>query len=391
MRLKRQFTIALLGTGVALSGCQTPMSGLAFWKKDANSQVAASPDVSKQKFDGLSKQFGANSSGVAARPSGTALGGKPATESGNFLTASWKKTTAAVSGAFTPKSKGDITENDPLRLDRPVKKVGPEVYVSAARLLENQNKFPEAEGQYQKALQAAPGDLNALVGLARLQDRQGNPGEAIKLYQQALKTNPSSTLIYNDLGLCHARQREYDASLQALNKAVELQPTNAKYRNNLAAVLVEAGRPDDALPHLLSGNTPAVAHYNLGYLLQQRGQRELAEKHYRQAVALEPGMAPAHEMLAQLSGNRGEPVANQSPIVNRAAVQPPATQPAAPPVAAATPSSPPARWGSYGAGAADEPVYTVAPQLPATAGEPAAQSASRQNAWSAGESLPPIR
>jgi tetratricopeptide (TPR) repeat protein len=59
------------------------------------------------------------------------------------------------------------------------------------------------------------------------------------------------------------------------------------------------GRPDEALNHLAATASPAVAHYNLGALLAQKGQTQLAVQHFQRAVELDPGLAPARQMLAQ--------------------------------------------------------------------------------------------
>jgi hypothetical protein len=53
------------------------------------------------------------------------------------------------------------------------------------------------------------------------------------------------------------------------------------------------------------GSSAAVAHYNVGYLLHQKGQNAEATRHFQQALAIDPALAPAREMLAQLGGNFG--------------------------------------------------------------------------------------
>jgi Tfp pilus assembly protein PilF len=167
--------------------------------------------------------------------------------------------------------------------------------------MENQSKFPEAEQQYEKALKASPNDLNALVGLARLHDRQGQSVKAVQFYERAVKSHGKDALVYNDLGLYYARQKQLDKSIQYLAKAVDLQPDNARYRNNLATVLVESGRTGEALAQLSRANSEAVAHYNVGFLLHKRGQQNEAVQHLQQAIALDPDLTPAREMLAQWS------------------------------------------------------------------------------------------
>ncbi len=291
MKRKLAFTF-VLGAGVGLVGCQSPMLG-GLPMLGGNSTASTAPDVSQQKFSGLSQQFS------SSKAASTGMGGnrQPA-DTGIF--ASWKKATASLTGASTVKAKVDIPEDDPLRLDRLPRRIGPEVYVGAARLLENQGKFAEAEDKYHEALKAAPEDLNALVSLARLYDRQGQAPKAIEVYQKAAKAYPTNGLIANDMGLCYRRQRQVENSLLAFRKAVELAPDNSKYRNNLAAALIDAGNEKEAYNQLASASPPAVAHYNLAYLLSERGQRAGAVNHLQQALAVDPSLKPASDMLMQL-------------------------------------------------------------------------------------------
>jgi Flp pilus assembly protein TadD len=389
--MKRTFAVTfLVGSGIALSGCQSPsLGGLAIWNRN-NSSIAGStaPDVGRQKFSGLSQQLAADQQRpVGQAQSGTApLGGaKPAANDG-FLMASWKKTTAAMTGSATTKAKLPAVEDDPLRLDRVPKKIGAEVYVGAARLLENNGNFPEAEGKYREALRAAPNDLSALVGLARLYDRQGESQKAIDAYLKAAQAHPGEGIVFNDLGLCYRRQRQLDKSLSAFHKAIELQPDNAKYRNNLAAALVDAGRTEEAYQELAAVNSPAVAHFNVAYLLQQKGLRADATRHVQEALRLDPALAPAQDMLAKLGGNTAPAAAT-------------ATQPAP----RMTSPSKEEVVAPYASGAGEGNVYTSTPQVesPAAALPPpsyhvgddapsAVETAQRTNWGSAAWALPPV-
>jgi tetratricopeptide (TPR) repeat protein len=306
--------------------------------------------VGKQKFNGLSQQ-------LAGEPAPTTGMGGNRTPPNAFM-ASWKKTTAAATAATaaaTSKltSKADVPspEDDPLRLDRMPKKIGADVYVGAARLMENQGKFAEAEDKYREALRASPNDLNAMVGLGRLYDRQGQAQKAIEVYQKASQAHPTNGLVFNDLGLCYRRQRQMDKSMVAFRKAVDLVPDNVKYRNNLAAALVDAGRINEAYQELAAANSAAVAHYNLAFMLQQKGQRADCLRHLQEAVTLDPALTPAREMLAQLGGNSTAPTALEQPAPR------PASAPRDAPIA------------SYATGASDQrlhaPLYTSAPQVEA--------------------------
>ena len=301
---RRQLRLALaIGVAGTLIGCKTPQGGLLGWGRGSQaSAVSAAPDISKQKYDGMSQEFAGAAPGASNTAPTTGMGGaKPAAPQQNMFSSAWTKTSAAVGSALTIKPRVEAPE-DATSLNSTPKKFTPELYIAHARVLENQGKLDEAAQNYKQALKVGPGNVTTLVSLARLQDRQAKTTDAIETYRKALKADPQNALVYNDLGLCYARQKDTAQSLTNLNKAVELQPSNAKYRNNLAAVLIEAGRTDDAYAQLAAVNTPAVAHYNLGYLLHQRGQSEAAAIQMQQALAADPNMAPAAAMLAQIAG-----------------------------------------------------------------------------------------
>src|SRR5262245_13556397 len=357
--MKRTLAVTfLVGAGIGLSGCQSAgLGGLAIWNRDNAALGSTAPDVGKQKYAGLSQQLGDQ------RSAGTVGMGGPRTSDDGVLMASWKKTTAAVAGGMAVAPKVTIPEEDPTRLDKFPKKIGAEVYVGAARLLENQGKYTEAEEKYHEALRAAPNDVNALVGLARLYDRQGQGQKAIDTYHKASQANPSSGLVFNDAGICFRRQRQLDKAIIAFRKAAELAPDNAKYRNNLAAALVDAGRYQEAFNEFAATNAAAVAHYNLAYLLQQKGERTQAEQHLREALAIDPGLTPAREMLAQFGGpsvqatitsvERPAPRLAPQPPVQMAAQLP--TQTVVQPVL--QPNT------AYAAGASEQSLYTSAPHV----------------------------
>ena len=60
---------------------------------------------------------------------------------------------------------------------------GADLYVSSARLYEQQNNTAGAADQYRRALEISPTDLAALLGHAHLLDREGKLNEATALYE----------------------------------------------------------------------------------------------------------------------------------------------------------------------------------------------------------------
>ena len=202
---------------------------------------------------------------------------------------------------------------DPVSLANKAKP-SPDLYVTAARLSEQSGKTAEAEGLYQKALQVDSRHADALVGYARLKDRQGQMAEATRLYQRAAKAHPKNASIFNDLGLCLARQRKFSESMSALGQAIKLDPKKWLYRNNMAMVLVETGKVDAAVSHLMAVQEEAVAHYNVGYILQKKGDSEAAATHFAKALEEDPSLAEARLWLAKL-GREPASIAESAPRI----------------------------------------------------------------------------
>lgn len=239
---------------------------------------------------------------AAKKPVGGAVGGA--------IASAFRKTKEALT--IEPKV---IKAPDPLSLSTPTGRVGPELHFASARMHESQGNINRADALYRKAIEGAPRDLNLLVHYARMHDRSGSPDRAAEIYRQAIQTHPGEASLYNDLGLCLARQEKLGEAGATLLRATELQPTSALYRNNLATVLVDAGRPEEALSHLIAVHGPAAAHYNLGCLLYKAGRPDAAAGQLQQALAVDPQMAPAAGLLAAMSGRReietasaGEPI-----------------------------------------------------------------------------------
>lgn len=199
----------------------------------------------------------------------------------------------------TKKRKPDF--NDPVSLATKTKPADADFYVDAGNVCAKDNDAESARVNYHKALEMKPHHLGALLGLARLFDRQGQLERATEHYLEAAKHHPGEAAIYNDLGLCYARQAKYDDAVKALSRAVELQPDRALYRNNIATVLVVQGRTNEALAHLTDAHGAAIAHYNIGFLLNKRGQRRQALEQFKLALQTDPSMTSAEQWIASLS------------------------------------------------------------------------------------------
>ncbi len=213
---------------------------------------------------------------------------------------------------------------DPTSLSNPARP-SPRLHVEVARLHENSGRFDEAERHYQAALAMDRHHLGAMLGYARLHDRRGKSSEAFELYRRAVQVHSEEPAVYNHLGLHYDRRRMPKEAAATFAKAVRLRPDEPLYRNNLAHVLVQLDELPAAYEHLHTVHGEAVAYYNLGYLLHQRGRRDAAVQHLAAALRRNPNLGPARQLMSQLraSGSAHHLEASRPP-------RSPAARPSAP-------------------------------------------------------------
>ncbi len=176
-------------------------------------------------------------------------------------------------------------------------------YLHRALEAESRNALPLAIENYQRALRCDPTSRLVLVSFARLKHRISDFDGAIASYRQSLKLHPNDSVVLNDLGLCHARSGDLRNALRALRTAHRLEPESRRYINNLAVVLVATDRKGEAVEMLTDIYGPAIAHFNVGWILHRQGNDRAAKFHAKRALVLDPSLRRAKELFVQCSGS----------------------------------------------------------------------------------------
>ena len=172
-------------------------------------------------------------------------------------------------------------------------------YINAARDAEKNARTPAAKSLYEKALEIEPQNRIALLSFARMLHRTGDLDSSIAMYYRSLEHHRDDPIAMNDLALCYARKGELRRALAMLNGAISLKPKSVRYRNNIAKLLIELGRPSDAFAHLVDANGPVVGHYNMAKLLGQSGKTSEAIRYLEIATQMDPTFEAAVNLLAQ--------------------------------------------------------------------------------------------
>jgi tetratricopeptide (TPR) repeat protein len=115
----------------------------------------------------------------------------------------------------------------------------------------------------------------------------------------------------------HARQKQWDPALARLRAACNLDPENRTYNNTLGYTLARMEQYDESVAVFTRLNGEAVAHYNVARMLHHLKQDGLSDQHAARALELNPDLATAQELLAELHGQPSAVAeeAYQEPVV----------------------------------------------------------------------------
>ncbi|MGE3345243.1 MAG: sulfatase-like hydrolase/transferase [Vicinamibacterales bacterium] len=171
-----------------------------------------------------------------------------------------------------------------------------------------QNRPDAALGEFEMAALLNPAAASPLLSAAELQLRRGNVRDARARWTQANTVAPQSFDVALVDGLIlEAEGRAADA-MAAYRRAIGLNPAAPRPRMMLVRVasqLRDFATAESELRTLLdAGHQPSRMHLALGQLSAVQGRLAEAERHYVEALRIEPGLRIAEDALRALRGGR---------------------------------------------------------------------------------------
>jgi arylsulfatase A-like enzyme/Tfp pilus assembly protein PilF len=167
----------------------------------------------------------------------------------------------------------------------------------------------EALRAAQAALTIAPAEPMALNGKGLLLADAGRHAEAAQAFEAATASDPTNAVYLANLGNARRALDDLPGAAQAFRRALDRDPSLADAANGLGVVLIQQGRPADAVPWLEQAARDAgfvEAQLNLGIALQQSGDRTRSAAQYRKVLAAPRQYAREREaartLLAQVEG-----------------------------------------------------------------------------------------
>ena len=180
------------------------------------------------------------------------------------------------------------------------------LHLTHAKLQERQGNLDSARISYEIALSHNSKSIDAVLGLARLDQLAGRRDKAEKGYLKALKIQPNNPQAFDAAGQFYASQDQWDKSVKMLKSAMMAAPDEAIYRYHLAVALASSGRMNEAMPHFVKTIGEAEAHYNVGYILQKKGDLDGAKRQLTQAVLKKPDLIVAQKLLDELNEDQND-------------------------------------------------------------------------------------
>ena len=170
------------------------------------------------------------------------------------------------------------------------------------------NRRDWAHKELEKLAAAQPQHPLYLYWLARLDYDAQNYSVAVGKLQKVIELDPKMIRAYDSLGLCYDYMGQPDAALQSYAHAIELNRLQSHPSPwphiDMAVTLIAVNRLVDAEKNLREavGYNPRLpqAHYQLGRVLEMRGDYQSAVDSLRQAAALDPGYPDPHLLLGRI-------------------------------------------------------------------------------------------
>jgi Tfp pilus assembly protein PilF len=185
-----------------------------------------------------------------------------------------------------------------------------EPHLYAAELLEQENKFADAEREYKLALALDSGSADAVVGLANVYMRGRRFPEAEEYLRKLLAEHTDSAPRHIELGRVLAAEGKTDAAIAELESGLKLSPGDDAAQRDLAELYTTAGKNDlaEAAYRTLLAAHPneAELHRRLGQALLRQKKFPDAEPEFIRALKLKPDLGEAYGDLAFAAGENKE-------------------------------------------------------------------------------------
>jgi tetratricopeptide (TPR) repeat protein len=178
----------------------------------------------------------------------------------------------------------------------------PEPHLIAGSLLEQQQKFVDAEKEYQEALQVAPDSNDALIALSNFYMREKKFDDAQTTLKKLVTLRPNDASTHFQLGRMLAISGKNDEAEAEMEVGLKIDPADSKAQRDLADLYAGSGKYEQAArlytTLLSSSSNDATLHFALGRIFLKEKKTAEAEQELMKATQLKPQWGEAYGELA---------------------------------------------------------------------------------------------
>ncbi len=163
----------------------------------------------------------------------------------------------------------------------------------------------------ERAIALEPSRFEGYAGIGTLLARSAAPSglaSAGDFFARGAVHFPTSSVLFYNWGIAHALQGNPEAAIENFRKVLSLDPDNREARENLAGMLAQAGRLEEAAALFRQAIAASPGDADLHVLLAQTwiamGQDEAARTELATALNLRPGHPQASALAAALASPR---------------------------------------------------------------------------------------
>jgi len=195
----------------------------------------------------------------------------------------------------------------------PAPRGGARTHVEAGRDYLKRGLTDEAEREFRLALEAEPGNQEAMAGLGQVSVKRGAYADGVQMLERATRSSTQMATAFRSLGDAYAALGQLDKAADAYRQAVALTPGDLGNRLALAHSLAEIGEYDEAAGLCASSlrgvkSQPAAlaqVYRQLGEVRSRQGSTPEAMSAYYRAAELLPDDPEITRGLADAAARGG--------------------------------------------------------------------------------------
>lgn len=146
---------------------------------------------------------------------------------------------------------------------------------------------------FKKAIKLAPqfpGNDMIYMSIGAIEHQQGDQYQALKSFKKAEKINPKNDQLLYNMAMLLSEMNRNDEALEKINKAIEINEYDAESYNLKGSILLSQYKLDYAEKEFLNAIKTdwkyGGAYYNLGYLYSKQEKTEKSINYYEKAIDL---------------------------------------------------------------------------------------------------------